>query len=710
MKKFTLTPFTKAARAGILLASLVPLATDAYSQTWERVYANGQTNNNADLLVTIGDATQAVGSDLDDYSTLDFILTGSAWQRFTFAETPGTNPIHVKIGKDAGVLSALTTITIEALDGDGDAVATESIGGLLSLLNGEDELDVVLEPATSASSVRVTYSGIALGSPLRVFAAYFDQAAATDISCNNALDILSGSTGGLATALTAVDDVDDAADGDETTFATMNALASVANTTHITTLYGSASKAGDSVRIVLADPAGLLDVGLISSRLSVTTFDGNTATTLLDGGALLSLRLLPGSTDIQELVIATTVPFDRIQVAIGGVATVLTDLNVYEIGKVIPAPGVVIDTVKIYEGVGALPTLTAVAEDEDDEVEWYASSTPSGDPLYTGSSYTLTTSPAASQSFYAFTSRNGCVETSAPSEIHVLVRPVTIDVPEDEDAEFTPGEPYEYTIAVSVGEDGGVPDFTYYLPEDDPHLAGGMGTMAVGLPPGLTLATNGTLSGTPDPTAELEFTFDINVYDALDNPVVISAPVTLVNAAPLPVTFVSFTAKAIQSNTAQLNWKTASEKNNSHFEIERSADARNFTKVGRIEGNGTTTESHSYVFSDQVQDGTAVAYYRIRQVDFDGKSAVTEIRKVEFGKANATVVTVYPNPSDSKINIEANNQAVAAISVYDMTGRQIAIINQVAQNNQLTLSPGLYMVNAMDASGNLLSTTKVTIR
>jgi|GEM_PF-3486800 len=708
MKKFT-NKFKKAGRLGALLALTAAMSAPSYAQTWERVYATGQTNGG--VLATISGATNAVGSDLEDYSTLNFILTGNSWQEFTFpaSDAPGTNPIHVKVGKPVGVISALTTITVQAKNG-GSIVGTTTSGGVLGLLNGEDEMDFVVNPTSSATSVRVTYSGVAIASPLRVFAAYFDKPAATDISCNTVIDELSGSTGGIATALTAVTDLENATDGDETTYATMNALLAAANTTHITALYTSLSKEGDSVRVVLEDPGGLLDVGLISSRLTIKTFDGNTPTTLTDGGALLSLRLLPGSSDIQELVIPTTVPFDRIQVSIGGLATALGDLRVYEIGKRIPAPAATADTVKMYAGVGTLPTLVATATDSDDDVVWYATSTPSGEPLFTGGSYTLTSSPLASQSFYAFTSRNGCTETSTPTEVYVMVRPVTLNAPTADAAEFIPGEPYSFTITVTVGEDGGDPDFSYYLPEDDPHTTGGAGTLAVGIPPGMTLAPDGTLSGTPDPSAETEFNFTVNVYDALDNPVILGAPVTLVNAAPLPVSFVSFTAKAMQNNTALLQWKTASEENNSHFDIERSADARNFVKVGSIKGNGTTTESHDYTFSDKVQEGTAVVYYRIRQVDLDGKSSLTEVRKVEFGKAEGTVITIYPNPSDSRISIETKNQDVSSISVYDLSGRQVALITDVKQNNQLTLSSGLYMVNAVDASGNILSTAKVTIR
>src|SRR5690606_30239719 len=68
---------------------------------------------------------------------------------------------------------------------------------------------------------------------------------------------------------------------------------------------------------------------------------------------------------------------------------------------------------------------------------------------------------------------------------------------------------------------------------------------------------------------------------------------------PLPVELISFTAKlADKQDKVQLNWITASEINNSHFEIERSFDGNSFSKVGEVQGNSTTMHLSKYNYED----------------------------------------------------------------------------------------------------------------
>ena len=67
-----------------------------------------------------------------------------------------------------------------------------------------------------------------------------------------------------------------------------------------------------------------------------------------------------------------------------------------------------------------------------------------------------------------------------------------------------------------------------------------------------------------------------------------------------------------------LSWKTASEINNSHFEIERSNNGKDFIKIGEIAGQGTSNSTKRYQFTDK-NPGSAQQYYRLKQVDFDGK-------------------------------------------------------------------------------------------
>ncbi|RZK62761.1 MAG: T9SS type A sorting domain-containing protein, partial [Hymenobacter sp.] len=119
-----------------------------------------------------------------------------------------------------------------------------------------------------------------------------------------------------------------------------------------------------------------------------------------------------------------------------------------------------------------------------------------------------------------------------------------------------------------------------------------------------------------------------------------------IGAYPLPVTLVAFTTQAVQNRDALLNWSTASEVNNDHFEIERSFDGRTFAQIGQVAGHGTTTAASAYALTDAgvATKATGPVYYRLRQVDLDGTATYSPVRTVSFTKAAVVALSLYPNP------------------------------------------------------------------
>ncbi|WP_051718763.1 hypothetical protein [Hymenobacter sp. IS2118] len=100
-------------------------------------------------------------------------------------------------------------------------------------------------------------------------------------------------------------------------------------------------------------------------------------------------------------------------------------------------------------------------------------------------------------------------------------------------------------------------------------------------------------------------------------------------SGPLPVELTSFTAKAPTSHQVQLHWQTASEHNNREFEVQRSTNGQQFNVVGRMPGHGSTSAPHAYAYTDGVLPAQATTlYYRLRQVDEDGKFAFSPVRAV----------------------------------------------------------------------------------
>lgn len=95
------------------------------------------------------------------------------------------------------------------------------------------------------------------------------------------------------------------------------------------------------------------------------------------------------------------------------------------------------------------------------------------------------------------------------------------------------------------------------------------------------------------------------------------------NKSPLPVELVNFEADKIKNNI-QLNWKTASETNNSHFIIQRKIDNTKWKNIGKVWGQGTTTLSTNYKFT-VYDDVNKILYYRLKQVDFDNSFEFSNI-------------------------------------------------------------------------------------
>ena len=174
----------------------------------------------------------------------------------------------------------------------------------------------------------------------------------------------------------------------------------------------------------------------------------------------------------------------------------------------------------------------------------------------------------------------------------------------------------------------------------------------------------------------------------------------------LPIEILSFSATC-NGRYAELEWSTASERNNDYFVIERSDDAINFTEVGRVAGAGNSIEQLDYTFNDYGIHG-GDNYYRLVQVDYDGTRSVSEIVvatciDAELGEPD---VQAYPNPFNGELTVVLDNfdNRPATIEVYDILGKLIYIQKADApQNNYETilnlsnLPPAAYTVRVSTA-------------
>ncbi len=173
----------------------------------------------------------------------------------------------------------------------------------------------------------------------------------------------------------------------------------------------------------------------------------------------------------------------------------------------------------------------------------------------------------------------------------------------------------------------------------------------------------------------------------------------------IPVELTSFDAKAA-NNTVKLNWLTASERNNAYFNVERSANGRDWSTVGQVKGNGTTAKPTNYAFADETPLAT-VNYYRLKQVDVEGKSSYSATVSVNF-KGNGKQLSVFPNPANDRLNLVSDRfDTEGVVEIYDLSGRLVQSVQNTATQLDISrLNAGLYQLRLLDKTGAVMSQTR----
>ena len=170
---------------------------------------------------------------------------------------------------------------------------------------------------------------------------------------------------------------------------------------------------------------------------------------------------------------------------------------------------------------------------------------------------------------------------------------------------------------------------------------------------------------------------------------------------PLAVSFLNFTA-ARNSSMVKLQWNTATEQNSKGFNIERMLGNGNWETIGFVSSkapSGTSNAELNYTYFDN-NIFKGISQYRLKQVDFDNHSTLSEIKAVRGEGQKSSSVIVYPNPSEGKINVtfENNSNAIRDVSINDMIGRTIKQWKGITTNSlQIdNLAPGMYSLRVVD--------------
>ncbi len=167
----------------------------------------------------------------------------------------------------------------------------------------------------------------------------------------------------------------------------------------------------------------------------------------------------------------------------------------------------------------------------------------------------------------------------------------------------------------------------------------------------------------------------------------------------LGVKYRSFDAYAINNSEINITWTTENETHNDHFEIERSFDQNHFSTVALVFGpEENTSASNKYSFTDKAKDFShyKIIYYRLKQIDIDGKVTYSVVKTVRFNTGTQALVEVFPNPYMEKLNVNFKSEENGKAEI-----RMINANGQVVSAKQSLVSAGYNTIRLTDLASQV---------
>lgn len=185
--------------------------------------------------------------------------------------------------------------------------------------------------------------------------------------------------------------------------------------------------------------------------------------------------------------------------------------------------------------------------------------------------------------------------------------------------------------------------------------------------------------------------------------------VTIENA--LPVELISFDAK-VTGQDVDLNWTTASEFNHDYFALEHSTNGTDFSEIDYIRGDGNNSDTKKYYSLLHRKAGNGVNYYRLLQVDIDGKSTYSSVIKADV--TFDTDVRISPNPTIDLMTVKVSELSLnaAILTLHHANSGQKMRVIEVNEGqtefkvNTEYLVPGMYVLQVLSKNGTRLAISK----
>jgi Secretion system C-terminal sorting domain len=189
---------------------------------------------------------------------------------------------------------------------------------------------------------------------------------------------------------------------------------------------------------------------------------------------------------------------------------------------------------------------------------------------------------------------------------------------------------------------------------------------------------------------------------------------TCPSGGPLPVEFLNVNANQKGSGVV-VNWSTASENNNKYFDVEKSIDGTNFTAFSSVTGAGNSSTLKNYNSFDS-KPVAGLNYYRIKQVDTDGRFKYSMVVKVKIN-IEKTGVSILTNPFLNNITVDflSNANQIVNVRLTDVSGKMISTerwaiakgSTRLQMQNVSSIQKGLYIFTVVDDNGTIIYNNKL---
>lgn len=148
--------------------------------------------------------------------------------------------------------------------------------------------------------------------------------------------------------------------------------------------------------------------------------------------------------------------------------------------------------------------------------------------------------------------------------------------------------------------------------------------------------------------------------------------VVLLGSTVMPVAFLDFDAEKQKNGSVTLNWSTASESNNSHFELLRSTDGKLFDNIVHVKGNGNVTDSRKYRYTDHMPQ-LGVNYYKLKQVDLDGQESFhPKVLAVSSSLNSEGDIKIFATVGKLNLRVNAVHSDTFNLYLSDVSGKVVA--------------------------------------